>query len=118
MASVLVAGAIAISMCPAYRARAEAGPADLPLVVIEFIGRRANCQEWSNQATDPKRAAQADSMTRSLQCGDIADSERVLREQYAGNPGVLAGLDASWRKVVKRVPVETAPKPLPSDSNR
>jgi hypothetical protein len=85
-------------------AHAQAGFANLPPELMQFIGRRASCLDWSRKASDP--AARIDdikSIMLSLKCGDVADDEHVLRQIYAGNPNVLAALDATWTKVVQRL---------------
>jgi hypothetical protein len=92
-------------------AHAQAGQANLPAAVTAFIGRRVACGVWSKKATDAKDTAQLEnavSVMRSLRCSDIANDERALRESYAGNPDILSALDATWVKVVKRLPVRIA----------
>jgi hypothetical protein len=83
-----------------------------------LISRRAGCLEWSQKASDPERKAQLGDITsilRSLKCDEVANDEKVLRRQYAGNPDILRALDATWVKVVKRLPVRIA---VPPDPNR
>jgi hypothetical protein len=92
-------------------AHGQAAAANLPANVMAFIGRRGSCWIWSKRATDAKDAAQLDAaagVMRSMKCSDIANDERVLRETYAGNPDILSALDATWVKVVKRLPVRIA----------
>ena len=94
------------------------GPADLSPDVREFIGRRSDCLEWSKKASDPKRKTQLDdimSLMRTLKCEEVANDEKSLRQQYAGNPDILRALDATWVKFVKRLPVRIA---VPPDPNR
>jgi hypothetical protein len=118
---VFLAGVtLAILAGRAPYAQAQAGLANLPPDVMRFVGWRGSCLEWSKKATDHEKAAQIDSavgVIRLLKCSDIVNDERALRERYASNPGVLAALDASWVKVVKRLPVRIAPTTLPSDLN-
>ena len=94
------------------------GPDDLSPDVREFIGRRSSCLEWSKKASDPERKTQLDdimSLMRTLKCDEVANDEKALRQQYAGNPDILRALDATWVKVVKRLPVRIA---VPPDPNR
>jgi hypothetical protein len=112
---VLLGATLAASTGPAPCAHAQERSVDLPTDVIEFLTRRATCLEWSLKTTNYELTAQAKDFLRSLKCGDIAADERAVRERYAGNPDVLATLDATWVKVVKRLPVRT---PVPSDLNR
>jgi len=55
---------------------------------------------------------------RSLDCGDVAGDEQALRGKYANDPHILAALDATWVKVVQRVPVKVAPEANPPDPRR
>jgi hypothetical protein len=103
---------LAISAGPAPCAHAQTGPIDLPSDVIGFVGRRASCLEWSKKATDLERAPQID---LTLKCSDIASDERAFRRRYASNPEILAALDATWVKVVKRLPVRITPATPSSD---
>jgi hypothetical protein len=94
---------------------AQESSAKLPPEVLGFLSRRGACLEWSQKATDPERAVQIDSIGRSLKCSDIVNDERALRQRCASNPGILAALDATWVRVVKRLPVRI---PVPSDLDR
>jgi hypothetical protein len=94
--------------------RAEESSENFPSDVIELVGRRAACAEWSRKAFDPTLATQAKgimTVMQSLKCGDIADDERVLRQKYASDPIILAALKATWVKVVKRLPVRSFAPP-------
>ena len=74
--------------------------------------------EWSQKAFDPELATQLDNIMnimRSLKCEAITNDENLLRQQYAGEPVILAALKPTWVKVVKRLPVQT---PVPSNSDR
>jgi hypothetical protein len=85
---------------------------------MEFVGRRASCLDWSQKVTDRQHAAQVDSIVSimlSLKCSDIVNDERALRQRYVSNPDVLSAIDDTWVKVVKRLPIRTAPGTLPSD---
>jgi hypothetical protein len=113
----LAAATVIISPWPSFCAQAQASPTDLPPEVIGFVSRRAACEEWSNKTSDPASTVQVSGIMESLKCSDIPNHEQALREQYASNPSIVAALDATWVKVVKRVPVEIAPGTLPSDLN-
>jgi hypothetical protein len=94
------------------------GPADFSPDVREFIGRRSSCLEWSKKASDPEHKTQLDdimSLMRTLKCDEVANDEKALRQQYAGNRDILRALDATWVKVVKRLPVRI---PVPPDPSR
>jgi hypothetical protein len=112
----LLAGVLVLAdLAPSH---AQIGPVKLPPEVMEFVGRRASCLDWSQKVTDRQHAAQVDSIVsimRSLKCSDIANDERALRQRYVSNPDVLSAIDDTWVKVVKRVPIRTAPGTLPSD---
>jgi len=111
--------AIAILQGLAPDTQAQTAPTRLPADVIAFVGRRASCLEWSKKATNAENAAQANNtadIMRSLKCSDIANDERLLRGQYAGSPDILRALDATWTKVITRLPpVRIAPGDLPRD---
>jgi hypothetical protein len=86
-----------------------------------LISRRSACLEWSQKASDPERKKQLNDIAgilRTLKCGEVADEERALREKYAGNPDTIKALDATWVKVVKRLPVQIAPDSPQQDLNR
>jgi hypothetical protein len=109
---LIFAGTVVISDGFLPYAQAQTRHANLPADVTAFIGRRGGCWACSKKATDAKDTAQLDgavSVMRSLRCSDIANDERALRESYAGNPDILSALDATWVKVVKRLPVRIAP---------
>lgn len=109
--------ALASSVGPAQAQQAERSPTDLPADVVAFIGRRSACDDWSSKtAADPKASAPIDDVMRSLKCSDLATDERALRARYASDQHALKAIDASWRKVVRRVPV--APATLPPDLDR
>lgn len=98
--------------------RAQTPPADLPPDVIEFVGRRSSCLEWSIKAFDPERKAQLDSIMsimRSLKCDEITHDENALRQKYAASAWILDALKATWTKIVKRLPVRIF---VPQDSSR
>ena len=97
---------------------ATADGSSLPADAIEFVGRRASCIEWSQKATDPKQEAQVDNIMRSLRCADIKGEEQALRTSYADDPSVIAALNATWTKIVKRIPVQSPPVTLPSGPNQ
>jgi hypothetical protein len=99
-------------------ALAQTGSADLPPDVMRLISRRSSCLEWSQKAFDIERKTQLDDVMRTmrpLKCNEVADDERAFRQKYADNPSILAALDATWVKVVKRLPVRI---PVPPDQNR
>jgi len=95
-------------------ASAQADDTRLPADVIRFVGRRASCHEWSQKAIDPSQANQTDNILLALKCETIKGDERTLRDKYANNPGATAALNATWTKVVKRIPVQT-PRPSQLD---
>lgn len=102
----LLAGVtVTISSWSTQSAQAQAGFAELPADVIGFIGHRAGCQNWSNKTFDPARVTETNNIIRLMKCGDLKDEETALRNEYAGNPRILAALDATWTKIVRRVPV-------------
>jgi hypothetical protein len=96
-------------------ARAQIGPAELPPDITQFVNRRASCSEWSKKAIDPEQTAQIEAIysnLQSLNCFDVGDDERALRQKYAGNPEVLASLGAgTYTKFVTRLPVRIAVPP-------
>jgi len=101
---MLASVSLLVSAGVTFGADTQAGFAELPPELMQFIGHRASCLEWSRKASDP--AAQIDdikSIMVSLKCSDVADDERALRQKYAGDPNVLAALDATWTKVVQRL---------------
>jgi hypothetical protein len=112
MAIVIFAGA-----WPA--ASALAGSTNLPPDVDEFISRRTGCLDWSKKASNPPDATGIRSVMLSMKCSDVQHDEMDLRKSYANNPDVIAALNATWIKIVKRVPVSigvrTPPGTLPSD---
>lgn len=110
----LSSATLAVWTGPVPCARAQEQPVALPPDVIGFVNRRSTCLEWSLKTTNYELTAQTKSFLQSLKCDDIASDERAVRERYATNPDVLAALDASWVKVVKRLPVR-APVPPASD---
>jgi hypothetical protein len=102
-------------------ANAQTAAADFPPDVMAVLSRRGACSEWSQKASDPERKTYLDDIKdilRSLKCDEVADDEKVLRQKYAGNPDILRALDATWVRVVKRLPVPAAPKSPPPDSSR
>jgi hypothetical protein len=109
------AAAVTVLLAPCGAATAAGG--GLPADVIEFVGRRASCIEWSQRATDPKQEAQVDKIMGSLKCADIKGEEQALRTSYADNPSIIAALNATWTKIVKRFPVNSPPMTLPSGPN-
>ena len=110
---------IATTAWLAVCAPAPAEESRLPADVIRFLSRRGGCHEWSQKANDPTQAAQIDKIMRALKCEDIKGDEQALRNSYAADPNVIAALNATWIKIVKRVPVsigvQTRPGTLPSD---
>ncbi len=114
LASAALVIAAALTPC----AHAQMGPPELPPDVRELVSRRAGCLEWSKKASEPERKAQLgdiESILRSLKCDEAALDEKALREKYAGSPDILRALDATWVKIVKRLPVRI---PVPPDTNR
>jgi hypothetical protein len=91
-------------------ATAQGGSADLSPDIMAFIGRRASCQEWSSKLATSSEPWQIDSVMRFLKCSDVADDERALRGKYASDSKILDALDATWVKVVKRVPARLPPQ--------
>jgi hypothetical protein len=97
-------------------AQPQPHPANLPADVAAFVGRRASCQEAANKRpAGAEDTAQVANVLRSLDCGDVARDEQALRGKYANDPNTLAALDATWVKVVQRVPVKVAPEADPPD---
>jgi len=104
-----LAVAIAVGACTGIGAQQQ-GPANLPADVTGFIIHRTACSE---------RVAQMDAATegvretlQSMNCFDIVDDERTLRQKYAGHPEILASLGAgTWTKVVKRLPYKLVVPP-------
>jgi hypothetical protein len=99
-------------------AYAQAAAVEIPSDVLEFLGRGYACAQWSRRAFDPERKAQlaeTAGVLQSLKCGVLTEEERSLREKYASDPVVQRVLDASWTKIVTRLPVQA---PIPADSNR
>jgi hypothetical protein len=109
--------AVAVTVWLAPCGPATADGSSLPSDVIEFVGRRASCIEWSQKATDPKQEAQVDKIMGWLKCADIKGEEQALRTSYADNPSVIAALNATWTKIVKRIPVHSPPVTLPLGPN-
>jgi hypothetical protein len=113
----LASAALMISAGLTPHAHAQTGPADLPSDVMGLISRRVGCLEWSRKVSDPDRKTRLGDITsilRQLKCDEVANDEKALRQQYAGNPDILRALDANWVKVVKRLPVRIAAPPDPS----
>jgi len=110
-----IAVAAAIWLAPCGPATADGS--SLPPYVIEFVGRHASCIEWFQKAADPKQEAQVYKIIGSLGCTDIKETEQALRTSYADKPSVIAALDATWTKIVKRIPVHSSPVTLPSGPN-
>jgi hypothetical protein len=94
-------------------AQPQPHPANLPPDVAAFVGRRASCQETTNKRpAGAEDAAQVANVLRSLDCGDVArGDEQALRGKYANDPHILAAIDATWVKVVQRVPVKVEVDP-------
>ncbi len=97
---------------------AESGAPMLPPDMLAFVDHRSRCHEWSVKAMEPEHMAESESAWRSGKCAELAQDERALREKYAGDPRVLAAFDATWRVIVRRVPVQIAPESEPSGSDR
>ena len=86
--------------------------ANLPPDVAAFIARRVGCQDAMSKLQAGKEDSDQLAVTfQSLRCSDIGADQLALRRKYDGLPGVLAALDATWVKVVRRVPVTAAPAP-------
>ena len=118
IAAFVLSGLLAALAGFAPRVYAQEKPANLPSDVIEFVGRRAACFEWSQKAFNPEVATQLGNIMnimQSLKCGEIANDESLLRQRYAGEPIILATLKPTWVKIVKRLPVQT---PVPPDPGR
>jgi len=114
---LLASAALVISAGLTPLAHAQTA-ADLPPDVMGLISRRGGCLEWSKKASEPESKAQLgdiEGILRSLKCDEVANDERMLRQIYGGNPDILRALDATWVKVVKRLPVRIA---VPPDPNR
>jgi hypothetical protein len=94
---------------------AQAADSSLPADVIDFVGRRAKCLEWIQKAIDPKQAAQVNRIMHSLKCADIKGNEEALRSSYADNSSVIAALNATWIKTVRRISVRPPTGTLPPD---
>ncbi len=110
--------AFAFPIGPTCRA-AQAGASELPPEVLTFVHRRARCQEWSSsEVADPHRAAETKSALQTWKCAEAPQDERALREKFAGDSRVLAAIEADWRIIVRRVPVQIAPESEPSGSDR
>jgi hypothetical protein len=112
--SIMLAGvvlAISINLSP----RAQAGSAELPSDVSEFVIRRGSCSEWSKRAIALEQMAQLEAIysnLRAQKCFDILNDERALRQKYAGNPEILASLGAgNYTKVITRLPFRIAVPP-------
>jgi hypothetical protein len=89
--------------------------ADLPSDVAALIARRAGCQDaMSKLQAGNEDSDQLAATFQSLRCSDIGADQQALRTKYGAVPQVLAALDATWVKVVRRVPVTAAPAPDPS----
>lgn len=100
-------------------AQPQPHPANLPPDVGAFVGRRASCQEAVNtKPAGAEDAAQVANVPRSLDCADVVGDEQALRGKYANDPHILAALDATWVKVVQRVPVKVAPEANRPDPRR
>jgi hypothetical protein len=101
-------------------AQPQPHPANLPPDVAAFVGRRASCQKAADRRpAGAEGTAQVANVLRSLDCGDVPRDEQALRGKYANDPNTLAALDATWVKVVQRVPdrvpVKVAPEADPPD---
>jgi hypothetical protein len=84
--------------------------AALPDDVIAFIGRRASCEDWIERAkADPAISAQLAATLSPLRCADIPQEETALRERYRGNEPVIGALISTWKRVIRRVPVDSSP---------
>ncbi|MCX5514491.1 hypothetical protein [Kaistia algarum] len=114
---IAVATAVWLAACSA----AQADDGRLPADVVDFVGRRASCLEWAQKATDPNQAEQIDKIMQSLKCADIKGNDHALRSNYADNPSVIAALNATWTKIVQRIPVRIPVPPetgiIPSGPN-
>ena len=110
---------VLIALVVTTTAMANAQPptqsADLPPDVAAFIARRTGCQDAMSKLQAGKEDSDQLAATfQSLRCSDIGADQQALRTKYGGAPRVLAALDATWVKVVRRVPVTAAPAPNPS----
>ncbi len=106
---------IAAGLAPRVHAQAAT---NLPPDVRGVISRRSSCLEWSKKASDPERKTEFEdikSVMQSLKCEGVSNDETTLRREYAGNPDILRALDATWVKIVKRLPVRI---PVLPDPNR
>jgi hypothetical protein len=84
--------------------------ANLPPDVAAFIARRVGCQDAMSKLQAGKEDSDQLAATfQSLRYSDIGADQLALRRKYDGLPGVLAALDTTWVKVVRRVPVTAAP---------
>lgn len=93
--------------------------ANLPPDVAAFIARRVGCQDAISKLQAGKEDSDQLAATfQSLRCSDIGADQQALRSKYGGVSGVLAALDATWVKVVRRVPVTAAPAPNPSADSK
>jgi hypothetical protein len=86
--------------------------ANLPPDVAAFIARRVGCQDaMSKLQAGEEDSDQLAATFQSLKCSDIGADQQALRGKYGAVPSVLAVLDATWLKVVRRVPGTAVPGP-------
>ena len=73
---------------------------DLPTDVVAFIGRRSNCEYWLSKFPRNTETIAA------LKCDTTTQDEAALRQRYNTDPRVISALNAHWKKIVVRVPVQ------------
>lgn len=82
----------------------------LPPEVVDFLSRRAACLDWiSKWQKNPGSGADYESTISALRCDAISGEQLTIRQRYANRPDVVAALDQTWIKIVRRVPVLPAP---------
>jgi hypothetical protein len=92
-------------MSTAANAQDKQISADLPDDVTTFIRRRGDC-------LDPKSP---ESWRVTFKCEAVSSDEKDLRQKYEQDARIISALNATWTKVVQRVPVrvlvpENAPR--------
>jgi|EndMetStandDraft_8_1072994.scaffolds.fasta_scaffold116250_2 hypothetical protein len=81
--------------------------ANLPTDVTAFVSRRTSCDDLALKANaDALQTEDADRIRLILKCNAVVPEEAALRRKYQDNSLVIAALDATWVKIVRRVPVQ------------
>jgi hypothetical protein len=98
MKAVILALGIAAVSVPAV---AQLKIPGLPDDVSDLIGRRMSCDDYAARGVND-----AD-LRRVLRYDEVSKDEAALRKSYKDNAAVLAALNAKWKKIVTRIPVQS-----------